>query len=140
VALHLPRDRPVRPGHRCFVSVDYDGRAARFFERAIGTTQITPIEVVTDHAPVYPAVLGELLPAAWHRTDRYANNHIEADHGRLKSRLRAMRGFKQERSARVVIAGHALVQNLRRGHYELAVEKPVTRRVAVAFDELALSI
>jgi transposase-like protein len=64
---------------------------------------------------VYPAVLEELLPAAWHRTDRYANNHIEADHGRLKSRLRPMRGLKQDRSAKVVIAGHALVQNLRRG-------------------------
>jgi transposase-like protein len=81
-----------------------------------------------------------LLPAAWHRTDRYANNHIEADHGRLKSRLRPMRGLKQERSAKVVIAGHAFVQNLRRGHYELAVEEPVTRRVAVAFGELALAI
>jgi IS6 family transposase len=39
-----------------------------------------------------------------------------------------------------VIAGHTLVQNLRRGHYELAVEAPVTRRVAVAFNELALAI
>jgi transposase-like protein len=120
-----------------FVSVQRDGRAARrFFERAIGTTQITPIEVVTDHAPVYPAVLEELLPAAWHRADRYANNHIECDHGRLKARLRPMRGLKQDRSARVVIAGHGFVQNLRRGHYELAVEEPVARRLAVAFDEL----
>jgi len=51
-----------------------------------------------------------------------------------------MRGLKQDRNARTVIAGHALVQNLRRGHYELAVEEPVTRRVAVAFDELALVI
>jgi transposase, IS6 family len=32
------------------------------------------------------------LPAAWHRTDRYANNRIEADHGRLKARLGLMRG------------------------------------------------
>ena len=39
-----------------------------------------------------------------------------------------------------MIAGHALVQNLRRGHYELAVQEPVTRRVAVALDELALVI
>ena len=47
-----------------FVSAQRDGRAARrFFERAIGTTQITPVEVVTDHAPVYPATLEELLPA-----------------------------------------------------------------------------
>jgi hypothetical protein len=51
-----------------------------------------------------------------------------------------MRGLKQDRSARTVIAGHALVQNLRRGHYELAVQEPATRRVAVAFDELALVI
>jgi hypothetical protein len=35
---------------------------------------------------------------------------------------------------------HAFVQNLRRGHYELAVEEPVNQRVAVAFDELALAI
>jgi IS6 family transposase len=124
-----------------FLSVQRDGRAARrFFERAIGTTQITPVEVVSDHAPVYPAVLEELLPAAWHRTERYANYHIEGGHGRLKARLGPMRGLKQDRSARVVIAGHGLVQNVRRGHYELAVEEPVNQRVAVAFDELALVI
>src|SRR5215207_5529812 len=124
-----------------FVSARRDAKAAhRFFERAIGATKVTPVEVTTDKAPVYPAVLEKLLPAAWHRTDRYANNHIEADHGRLKARLRPMRGLKQDRSARVIIAGHALVQNLRRGHYELAVEEPVKRRVAVAFDELALVV
>jgi transposase-like protein len=119
-----------------FVSSRRDTKAAqRFFERAIGTT-----EVITDQAPVYPAVLEELLPAAWHRTDRYANHRAECDHGRLKARLGPMRGLKQDRSARVIIAGHAFVQNLRRGHYELAIEEPVNRRVAVAFDELALTI
>jgi hypothetical protein len=51
-----------------------------------------------------------------------------------------MRGLKQDRSARVIIAGHAFVQNLRRGHYELAVEEPTNRRVAVAFDELVVAI
>ncbi len=86
---------------------------------------------------MYPAVLEELLPAAWHRTDRYANNRVEADHGRLKSRLRPMRGLKQDRSAKIVIAGHALVQNVRRGHYEPAVDDPANRRLTVAFDELA---
>ena len=124
-----------------FVSPQRDAKAARrFLERAIATTKITPVEVVTDKAATYPIALDELLPAAWHRTDRYANNHIEADHGRLKSRLGPMRGLKQDRSAKVVIAGHTFVQNLRRGHYELAVEEPVTQRVAVAFDELALAI
>ena len=51
-----------------------------------------------------------------------------------------MRGLKQDRSARAVIAGHGFVQNLRRGHYELAVDEPVARRLAAAFDELALAI
>jgi transposase, IS6 family len=114
--------------------------ARRFFERAIGTTRVTPIEVTTDRAAAYPAVLDDLLPAAWHRTDQYANNRIECDHGRLKARLRPMRGLKQDRSATVVLAGHALVQNLRRGHDELAIEEPASLRVATAFDEPALAI
>jgi IS6 family transposase len=124
-----------------FVSPRRDAAAARrFFERALGSTKITPVEVITDQAATYPVVLEELLPAAWHRTDRYANNGIECDHGRLKARLVPMRGLKQDRSARVVIAGHGFVQNLQRGHYELAVEEPVNQRMAVAFDELALAI
>jgi transposase-like protein len=124
-----------------FVSLRRDAEAARrFFQRAIGTTKVRPVEVVTDKAATYPIALDELLPAAWHRTDQYANNHIECDHGRLKARLRSMRGLKQDRSARVIIAGHAFVQNVRRAHYELAVGGPAGRRVAVAFDELALAI
>jgi transposase-like protein len=124
-----------------FVSPQRDAKAARrFFERAIGTTKVTPVEVVTDQAATYPIVLEELAPTAWHRTEQYANNRVECDHGRLKSRLRPMRGLKQDRSASIVIAGHGFVQNLRRGHYELAVEEPATRRVATAFDELAMVI
>src|SRR5829696_4975486 len=124
-----------------FVSARRDAKAARrFYERAIGATKLTPVEVVTDQAPVYPAVLEELLPAAWHRTEQQANNRVEADHGRLKARLRPMRGPKQDRSARVIIAGHAFIQNLRRGHYELAVEEPTNRRLVGAFDELVLAI
>lgn len=85
--------------------------ARRFFERAIGMTRVTPIQVTTDRAAAYPAVLDDLLLATWHRTDWYANNRIECDHGRLKARLRPMRRLKQDRSAKVVLAGHALVQN-----------------------------
>jgi transposase-like protein len=98
------------------VSARRDVKAARrFFERAIGTTKRAPVEVITDKAAAYPAMLEELLPGAWHRTERYANNHIEANHGRLKARLGPMRGLRHNRSARVVIAGHALIQNVRRG-------------------------
>ncbi len=124
-----------------FVSARRDADAAdRFFKQAIGSTRVRPVEVTTDRAPAYPAVLEELLPAAWHRTDRYANNAVECDHGRLKSRLRPMRGLKRDRSAKVITVGQAFVQNVRRGHYELAVEEPATRRLVVAFDELAVAI
>jgi IS6 family transposase len=124
-----------------FVSPRRDTTAARrFFEQAIGTARVTPVEVVTDRAATYPLVLEELLPAPWHRTEQYANNRVEGDHGRLKSRLRPMRGLKQDRNASVVIAGHAFVQNIRRGHYELAAEEATNRRLVVAFNGLATAI
>jgi hypothetical protein len=51
-----------------------------------------------------------------------------------------MSGLKTDLGATVVIARHALVQNIRRSHYELAVDQPVQLRVAVALDELAMAI
>jgi transposase-like protein len=124
-----------------YVSQRRDGQAARrFFDHALGSTAVTPSEVTTDKAPTYLRVLDELAPQALHSTEQYANNRIEADHGQLKRRLQPMRGIKTDRSARVVIAGHALVQNIRRGHYELAVDQPTSMRVKAAFAELAIAI
>jgi IS6 family transposase len=141
VALGLPRDRSVWAGHRCVRHPRRDAKAARrFFPRAIGTTKVLPVEVVTDRAATDPIVLEELLPVPWHRTEQDADNRVEADHGRLKSRRGPMRGRKQDRSARVIIGGHAFVQNVRRGHYGLAAEELASRRLAVAFDELAMAI
>jgi transposase, IS6 family len=85
-------------------------------------------------------VLDELAPAACHVTEQYGNNLIEVDHGRLKSRLQAMRGLKQLRCARVISAGHAFIQNIRCGHYELGAEETVNLRLRAAFDELTLAI
>jgi transposase-like protein len=63
------------------VSARRDAAAARrFFRRATATLKVRPAEVVTDAAPVYPAVLDELVPSAWHHVERHANNRIEADH------------------------------------------------------------
>ena len=99
-----------------------------------------PVEIVTDRAPALRAAIDELIPAAFHSTEQYANNRIECDHGRLKARLRPMRGLKREGAARVVMRGHALMQNVRRGHYELGVDSRPHRRVAAAFTELARTI
>jgi IS6 family transposase len=51
-----------------------------------------------------------------------------------------MRGLKRLRSAQVICAGHAFVQNLRRGHYELDLDVDSRYRLPAAFAELALTI
>lgn len=99
-----------------------------------------PVEVTTDRAPRYPRVLDKLIPTALHDSEQYANNSVEADHGRLKARARPMRGLKSFRSAWILAVGHAFVQNVRRGHYEIATDSPVHHRIQVVFDELTLAI
>ena len=113
--------------------------ARRFFGRALRIGTI-PAEVTTDRAAVYPRVIDELIPSALHTVEQYANNPVEVDHGRLKARLRPMRGLKRQRSARILTAGHAFVQNLRRGHYDIATDVPACHRLRIAFDDLATTI
>ena len=111
----------------------------RFFTRALEHGPL-PSEVTTDRASVYPRVLDELVPAARHITEQYANNSVEADHSRLKARLWPMRGLKRLRSARLISTGHASLQNLRRGHYELGVDADPRHQLSAAFAELALAV
>jgi len=123
-----------------FVSPRRDTPAARcFFETAL-RAHPRPAEVITDKAATLIAVVEELIPDACHNTEQYANNRVECDHGRLKARLRPMRGLKRDRTASVVIRGHAFIQNVRRGHYELGANARNHLRVAAAFDELAQTI
>jgi transposase, IS6 family len=91
-----------------------DGVAARaLFTRAL-TCGRSPVAVSTDRAPVYPRVTDELAPAARPVLERYSNTSVQADHGRLKARLRPMRALTTIRSLRTIATGHAFVQNLRR--------------------------
>ena len=123
-----------------YVSARRDISAARrFFTTAI-TGHGTPDVVVTDLAQALETAIEELMPDAFHNTEQYANNRVECDHGRLKARLRPMRGLRADRTAQVVIAGHAFMQNVRRGHYELGVEAEPRLRVAEAFSELSEAI
>jgi len=117
-----------------------DIASARTFFAAALSVHGVPTEVVTDRAPALANVIEELVPAALHNTGQYENNRVECDHGRLKARLRPMRGLKTHRTASVVIRGHAFIQNLRRGHYELAVDSAQLFRLATAFAELSPAI
>jgi transposase-like protein len=125
------------------IDVDH-AEVARPCRHAVGDrwdvagTQTEPAKVVTDRPLAYLGVLDELLPAAIHEVEQYANNKVEADHGRLKARLRPMRGLKTLASAQLVSSGHAFVQDLRRGHYELGVQAAAEGRLLEAFAELAL--
>ena len=124
-----------------YVSARRDIAAARTFFTAAIAAHGEPDEVVTDKSAALANVIDELLPQAMHNTLKYANNWVECDHGRLKARLRPMRGLKTDRTAKVVIRGHAFMQNLRRGHYELGLEATTDQlRCAAAFDELTSMI
>jgi len=123
-----------------FVSQKRDVKAAtRFFSTAI-KAHGQPAEVTTDRSPALARTIVELLPGVHHDPTQYANNRVEADHGRRKARLRPMRGLKRDRTASVVIRGHAFIQNLRRGHYELGIDAFPGLTVAAAFDELAPAV
>jgi transposase, IS6 family len=113
--------------------------ARRFFGTALADHG-APSEVITDRAPALANVIEDLIPGALHNTGQYENNRCECDHGRLKARLRPMRGLKTNRTASVVIRGHGFIQNLRRGHYELGVDAAPALRLATAFAELRLAI
>jgi transposase-like protein len=104
-----------------YVSPRRDMQAARRLFATMLRDHGEPAEVVTHRASTLLAPVDELMPGAFHTTDQYANNRIEADHGRLKSRLRPMRCLKCDRTARVIMHGYAFTQNVRRGHYELGI-------------------
>ena len=121
-----------------YLSPRRDGAAARrFFDQAMGRTRVSLTEVTTDRYRVYPRLVDELFPAAFHRTEVRANNLLETHHGRLKARLRPMPGLTRDRTTRVIVAGHAFIQNLRRGFYDLGTDVPSGAPLADAFAELA---
>jgi transposase-like protein len=76
----------------------------------------------------------------WTYLYRAIDQHGQVIDVLLKARLRPMRGLKRDRSARILAAGHAFMQNLRRGHYKLATDVPARHRIRTAFDQLTVTI
>ena len=77
-----------------YLSDHRDIAAARTFFTAALAAHAKPAEVVTDRAAPLAHLIDDLLPESLHTTEQYANNRVECDHGRLKARLRPMRGLK----------------------------------------------
>jgi transposase InsO family protein len=77
--------------------------ARRFFRRALATLKVRPTEVITDAAPVYPAVLDELVPSAWHHVERHANKgyvSAELDRWLIERGVRLLRPSYRNRIPR----------------------------------------
>lgn len=51
-----------------------------------------------------------------HRTSKYLNNTVEADHGALKQVIRLTRGFQKMRTVYATIKGFEIMRKIRRGH------------------------
>ena len=96
-----------------------------------------PNKVATDLAQALERTIEQLVPNAFNNTAQHQNNRVECDHRRLKARLRPERGLKRDQTASVVIKGHALIPNIRRGHYELGTETTPHLRLIEAVDEPA---
>ena len=51
-----------------------------------------------------------------HRTSKYLNNILEADHGALKRVIRPTRGFQTMKTAAATLTGFEIMRMIRRGH------------------------
>ena len=81
-----------------------------------------PTSITTDKLPSYPEAIDrlkrevKLAENTRHRTSKYLNNIIEADHGALKRVIRPTRGFQTMKTATATIKGFEIMRMIRRGH------------------------
>ncbi|ANY82601.1 hypothetical protein BB934_30475 (plasmid) [Microvirga ossetica] len=99
------------------------GAAYRFLRKALRTmSDCPPSSITTDKLASYPKAIRRLQKEdllsknVEHRTSKYLNNIIEADHGALKRVIRPTRGFQRMRTAYATIKGFEVMRMIRRGH------------------------
>jgi transposase, IS6 family len=98
--------------------------AYRFLRKAIKTmSTYPPSSITTDKLASYPKAIlrlqneGLLSEDVVHRTSKYLNNILEADHGALKRVIRPTRGFQSMKTATATLTGFEVMRMIRRGHY-----------------------
>jgi transposase, IS6 family len=94
----------------------------RFLGKALTTMRHwPPSSVTTDQLGSYPRATmclqreGKLSDDTKHRTCKYLNNIIEADHGARKRVIRPTRGFQTMKTAAATIKGFEVMRMIRRG-------------------------
>jgi transposase, IS6 family len=94
-----------------------------FLRKALKTmSDYPPSSITTAKLASYPKAIrrlrreGHLAHSVEHRTSKYLNNIIEADHGALKRVIRPTRGFQRMKTAYATIKGFEVMRMIRRGH------------------------
>jgi transposase-like protein len=97
--------------------------AYRFLRKAIkAMSTYPPCSITTDKLASYPKAIlrlqneGLLPQHVEHRTSKYLNNILEADHGALKRVIRPTRGFQTMKTAAATLKGFEVMRMIRRGH------------------------
>jgi transposase, IS6 family len=97
--------------------------AYRFLRNAIkAMSHYPPSSITTDKLASYPRAIlrlqseGLLSKDVKHRTSKYLNNILEADHGALKRVIRPTRGFQTMKTAAATLTGFEIMRIIRRGH------------------------
>jgi transposase, IS6 family len=97
--------------------------AYRFLRKAIkAMSHYPPSSITTDKLASYPKAIirlqneGLLPQDVGHRTSKYLNNILEADHGALKRVIRPTRGFQTMKTAAATLTGFEIMRMIRRGH------------------------
>jgi transposase-like protein len=99
------------------------GAVYRFLRKALrAVSDDPPSSITTDKLASYPKAIlrlqneGLLPNDVVHRTSKYLNNIIEADHGALKRVIRPTRGFQSMKTAAATMKGFGIMRMIRRGH------------------------
>jgi len=98
--------------------------AYHFLRKAIKSMNTyPPSSITTDKLASYPKAIrrlqaeGSLSEDVEHRTSKYLNNIIEADHGALKRVIQPTRGFQTMKTAAATLTGFEIMRMIRRSHY-----------------------
>jgi transposase-like protein len=99
------------------------GAAYRFLRKALrAMSDYPPSSITTDKLASYPKAIRRLQNEGFlpndvlHRTSKYLNNILEADHGALKRVIRPTRGFQSMKTAAATLTGFEIMRMIRRGH------------------------
>ena len=65
---------------------------------------------------------GRLAPTCQHRQVKSRNNRLESDHGKLKQRIRSVRGFQSRKTAHHAIQGFEVMRMFRKGQFRSMVD------------------